>query len=45
MRGLTDKVVVITGAAGAIGRATVQRFIEEGSRAVALDYDVAALEA
>jgi NAD(P)-dependent dehydrogenase (short-subunit alcohol dehydrogenase family) len=44
MRGLTDKVVVITGAAGAIGRATVQRFIEEGSRAVALDYDVAALE-
>ncbi len=44
MRGLTDKVIAITGAAGAIGRATAGRFIEEGSRVVALDYDVAALE-
>jgi NAD(P)-dependent dehydrogenase (short-subunit alcohol dehydrogenase family) len=44
MRGLTDRVVAITGAAGAIGSATVRRFIEEGSRVVALDSDVGALE-
>lgn len=44
MRGLTDKIVVVTGAAGAIGRATARRFIEEGARVVALDVDAKALE-
>jgi NAD(P)-dependent dehydrogenase (short-subunit alcohol dehydrogenase family) len=32
-----DKVVIITGAAGGIGRATVERFILEGARVVATD--------
>ena len=32
MRGLTDKVAVITGAAGGIGRSLCQRFCEEGAR-------------
>lgn len=44
MRGLADKVVAITGAAGAIGSSTARRFIEEGSRVVALDLDARALE-
>lgn len=44
MRGLNGKLVAITGAAGAIGRATAQRFIEEGARVIALDIDGAALE-
>jgi NAD(P)-dependent dehydrogenase (short-subunit alcohol dehydrogenase family) len=34
---LTDKVCVITGAAGAIGRASVQLFAREGARVVGLD--------
>jgi 2-hydroxycyclohexanecarboxyl-CoA dehydrogenase len=37
MRGLNDKVAVITGAAGGIGRSLCQRFCEEGARVVALD--------
>jgi len=43
MRGLTGKRVVITGAAGGIGAATVARFLEEGARVVALDRDDLAL--
>jgi len=43
MRGLTDKRVLITGGAGAIGAATAARFLEEGSRVVVLDRDEAAL--
>ncbi|MGD8397704.1 MAG: SDR family oxidoreductase [Anaerolineae bacterium] len=39
MRGLTDKRVLITGAAGGIGAVTAARFIEEGARVVALDCD------
>jgi meso-butanediol dehydrogenase / (S,S)-butanediol dehydrogenase / diacetyl reductase len=39
MRGLGDKGVVITGGAGGIGAATAARFLEEGSRVVALDRD------
>ncbi len=44
MRGLTDKVAVITGAAGGIGRRLCQRFCEEGARVVALDLNPTGLE-
>ncbi len=38
MRGLKDKVVLITGAAGGIGKATALRFAEEGSKIVVADF-------
>jgi NAD(P)-dependent dehydrogenase (short-subunit alcohol dehydrogenase family) len=44
MRGLENKVVLITGAAGGIGTATVARFLDEGARVVALDRDAEALD-
>jgi 2-hydroxycyclohexanecarboxyl-CoA dehydrogenase len=44
MRGLKDKVVVVTGAGGGIGRALTQRFCEEGSRVVAADINAKALD-
>jgi 3-oxoacyl-[acyl-carrier protein] reductase len=37
MRGLTDKIVLVTGAAGGIGRATAERFHDEGSRLLLCD--------
>ncbi len=37
MRGLKDKVVIVTGAAGGIGGALCARFAEEGSLVVGLD--------
>lgn len=37
MRGLNDKVAIITGAAGGIGRSLCKRFCEEGAHVVALD--------
>jgi meso-butanediol dehydrogenase/(S,S)-butanediol dehydrogenase/diacetyl reductase len=43
MRGLKDKVVLITGAAGGIGWATAARFVEEGAEVVALDRDTEGL--
>jgi NAD(P)-dependent dehydrogenase (short-subunit alcohol dehydrogenase family) len=43
MRGLKDRRVLITGGAGGIGAATAARFLEEGSRVVALDCNKAAL--
>jgi len=42
--GLRDKVVVVTGAAAGIGRATARRFAEEGSRVAAWDVQSAAAE-
>jgi NAD(P)-dependent dehydrogenase (short-subunit alcohol dehydrogenase family) len=42
--GLADKVVLITGAATGIGRATAHAFAQEGARLALLDYDEAALE-
>ena len=38
MRGLKDKVVVMTGAAGGIGKATALRFAEEGADIVVADF-------
>jgi len=43
MRGLTGKRVLITGGAGGIGTATAARFLQEGSRVIVLDCDLAAL--
>jgi len=43
MRGLTNMNVVVTGGASGIGRATVARFLEEGSRVCVFDRDTAAL--
>jgi 2-hydroxycyclohexanecarboxyl-CoA dehydrogenase len=45
MRGLHDKVVIITGAAGGIGRSLCRRFCEEGSRVVGVDVDRGAVDA
>jgi len=42
LRGLQDKVVIVTGAAAGIGRATVRRFAEEGCRVAAWDLNAAA---
>ncbi|HYB40571.1 MAG TPA: glucose 1-dehydrogenase [Candidatus Methylomirabilis sp.] len=39
-----DKVVVITGAAGGIGRAAARRFASEGARLLLVDISVAGLE-
>jgi len=39
-----DKVVVVTGAAGGIGRATVERFVRDGARVVATDLKDAPIE-
>lgn len=43
MRGLAKKVVLITGAAGGIGRALVRRFCEEQCRVIAVDLNVGGL--
>lgn len=44
MRNLTGKVVMVTGGASGLGRAMVQRFLEEGSNVVAADRSRAALD-
>ncbi len=45
VRDFSDKVVVVTGAAGGLGRALCLRFGAAGARIVALDRDAGALEA
>jgi len=44
MRGLTGRRVLVTGGAGGIGAATAVRFVEEGSRVIALDSDADACQ-
>lgn len=39
MRGLTDRVAIVTGAARGIGRASAWRFADEGARVVCADVD------
>jgi NAD(P)-dependent dehydrogenase (short-subunit alcohol dehydrogenase family) len=43
MRGLENKNVVVTGGASGIGRATVERFLEEGSSVCIFDRDATGL--
>ena len=37
MRGLRDKVIIVTGGAGGIGAALCQRFAEEGAKVAVCD--------
>ncbi len=37
MRGLTDKIVIVTGAASGIGKATAMRFADEGAKVAIFD--------
>jgi 3alpha(or 20beta)-hydroxysteroid dehydrogenase len=41
LAGLAEKVVVVTGGAAGIGKAVVERLLDEGSRVVAVDLDEA----
>lgn len=41
---LKDKVAIITGAASGIGLATARRFVAEGARVIAADWNAAAIE-
>lgn len=45
MRGIEDKVVLITGAGHGIGAATARRFLEEGAQVIAADLDGDAVDA
>lgn len=44
LKGLSDKVVLVTGAGGNIGAATVRRLVAEGARVVAADISQAAVD-
>lgn len=44
MRGLNNRVAIITGAAGGIGRAICRRFLEEGAHILAVDINAEALK-
>jgi len=43
-RRFDDKIIMVTGAAGAIGAAAVQRFIEEGGKVALIDKDAEATQ-
>ena len=44
MKGLTDKVVIVTGGAGGIGSATCRRLAEEGAKVAIFDMNLEAAE-
>lgn len=44
MRGLKERVAIVTGAAGGIGRAICERFVDEGVKLVAADVNEASLK-
>ncbi len=44
MRGLSAKIVVVTGGGGGIGGATCRRFAAEGANVAVFDVDAAAAE-
>ncbi|MCZ7659218.1 MAG: glucose 1-dehydrogenase [Xanthobacteraceae bacterium] len=44
MRGLTDRVVIVTGGGGGIGTATCRRLAEEGAKVAVFDLDGASAE-
>lgn len=44
LKGLQDQVVVITGGAGGIGRATAARLVQEGARIAIVDVDAGAAQ-
>lgn len=45
MRGLTDKIAIVTGGGGGIGGATCLRFAQDGAKVAVFDIDLAAAEA
>ena len=44
MKGLKDKVVIVTGGAGGIGSATCRRLAEEGAKVAIFDMNLEAAE-
>ncbi|MGL4263457.1 MAG: SDR family NAD(P)-dependent oxidoreductase, partial [Afipia sp.] len=44
MRGLNNRVAIVTGAAGGIGREISRRFLEEGVSVIAIDVNADALK-
>ena len=45
MRGLANKVVIVTGGAGGIGSALCRRFVDEGASVAVFDLQFAAAQA
>jgi NADP-dependent 3-hydroxy acid dehydrogenase YdfG len=44
MKGLDQKVAIVTGAAAGMGKVTAQRFVEEGTKVIASDLQKDKLE-